>query len=80
MMGGEIWVDRDPGKDTTFSFTAKFDLGKETVKKRLVPSSDIRGMTVLVVDDSATSRNILQDMFESFSFEVTQVASAEEGF
>ena len=36
-------------------------------------------MKVLVVDDNATSRNILQDILESFSFEVTLAASGEEG-
>jgi two-component system sensor histidine kinase/response regulator len=72
-------VESQYGKGTVFSFTAKFDLGKEKIKRRLVPSSDLRGMKVLVVDDSATSRNILQDMLESFTFKVTLAASAEEG-
>jgi CheY-like chemotaxis protein len=36
-------------------------------------------MKVLVVDDSATSRNILKDILETFSFDVTLAASGEEG-
>jgi CheY-like chemotaxis protein/nitrogen-specific signal transduction histidine kinase len=79
MMGGEIWVESKPGQGTNFSFTAQFGLGKEKAKKRLVPSSDMRGMKVLVVDDSATSRNILRDILESFSFEVTLAVSGDEG-
>jgi CheY-like chemotaxis protein/HPt (histidine-containing phosphotransfer) domain-containing protein len=36
-------------------------------------------MKVLVVDDNATSRSILQEMLESFSFEVSLAASGKEG-
>ena len=79
MMGGEIRVESEPGQGTTFRFTADFGLGKKTVKRRFVPSPDLRGLRVLVVDDSATSRQILQDILESFSFEVTLAASGEKG-
>jgi CheY-like chemotaxis protein/CxxC motif-containing protein len=79
MMDGEIWVESEPGQGSAFNFTATFGLGREEVKKRFVPSRDLRGMKVLVVDDNPTSREILRDMMASFSFEVTLAATGQEG-
>jgi signal transduction histidine kinase/CheY-like chemotaxis protein len=79
MMGGKIWVESEKGRGSMFSFTANFGLGKEKAKKQYKPVSEMRGMKVLVVDDNATSRDILQDMLESFTFVVTVAASGPEG-
>jgi CheY-like chemotaxis protein len=79
MMGGDIWVESEPGQGTTFSLTAEFGLGKKQAKKQYMPATDLRGMKVLVVDDNATSRDILLELLESFSFEVSIAASGAEG-
>jgi len=79
MMGGEIWVESEAGKGSEFIFTAKFGLARKFSRKRLEPSVDLRGMRVLVIDDNASSREILKSLLETMSFEVTVAASAEEG-
>ena len=79
MMGGEIWVESEAGKGSEFIFTAKFGLARKFSRRRLEPTVDLRGMRVLVIDDNASSREILQSLLETMSFEVTVAASAEEG-
>ncbi len=80
MMGGEIQVQSETGKGSTFSFTAEFGIGGEAAGRRHEAPSDLKGLRVLVVDDNPTSREILQEMLESFTFTVTPAASGEEGF
>ena len=79
MMGEEIWVESEADKGSEFLFTAKFGLARKVSRKHLEPSVDLRGMRVLVVDDNASSREILQSLLETMTFDVTVAASAEEG-
>ena len=78
LMGGTIWADSEQGKGSTFSFTVL--LGKQTEHKerRFIPSIDLRGMKVLVVDDNADAREIYKSYLENFSFEISLAGSGKE--
>jgi len=75
-MGGEVSVASEKDKGSTFTFSAMFI--KQNKVQELVPPVDLRGMRVLVVDDNATSRLILQDMLTAFSFTVFTAGSGEQ--
>ncbi len=71
MMKGEIWVESEPEKGSSFIFTAT--LATQSVKKQsnLALAEELKGLRVLVVDDNATSRQIFKEILESFSFDVS---------
>ncbi|MBF0422810.1 MAG: response regulator [Magnetococcales bacterium] len=75
MMEGEIGVDSEPGVGSTFSFTAWFGLQASPEEKRAHLAPNLRDMRVLVVDDNESSRKILGEIVESFSFECLAVES-----
>ena len=79
MMNGKIWVESEPGKGSSFIFTACFGVGAEERSNGLTLSESLQGMRVLIVDDNQTSRDILKTTLESFSLDVETSSLGSEG-
>jgi two-component system sensor histidine kinase/response regulator len=76
LMGGDIGVESEPGKGSTFWFTARLGIS-EARKRVLQPSLDLRGRRALVVDDNDPARAAIADMLKSMTFVVAEASGGE---
>ena len=73
LMQGRIWVESRLGEGSRFHFSARFGLQPGQVA--LPEAGNLRGLRVLVVDDSAVNRRILEEMLRKWRMRPALVSS-----
>ncbi len=78
MMDGSIHVESQPGVGSRFMFDVRLGLGKEVARRQFVPANDFAGLKVLVVDDNASTREVIAFYLTAFTFDVSQARDGQE--
>ena len=73
IMGGGIWVDSEPGKGSTFHFTARFRVISGHAKRASGRPVDLDGVRALVVDDKSSNGHVLHETLTRWKMATTLV-------
>jgi two-component system sensor histidine kinase/response regulator len=80
MMHGRIWVESEVGHGSQFHFTAHLGAAKTVAPAEPIEPLPFKHAAVLVVDDNATTRRLLQDLLRRWDMRATVADNAQAAF
>ncbi|MFK5895130.1 MAG: response regulator [Pseudomonadota bacterium] len=79
LMNGDIYVQSEPDKGSTFTFTVRLKINQNKFKTEYINTPlDMKNLRILIVDDNTSARDILRSILKSLGYYSVMVASGEE--
>jgi two-component system sensor histidine kinase/response regulator len=78
MMGGEIGVTSEPGVGSEFFFTVRLQKATGSSLSPMIARANLKGLRVLVVDDNATNREILEKQLDVWGMGARSACGGDE--
>ncbi len=79
LLRGRIWLESEVGQGSTFHFSVTLREVPGEPAEIGLPSTGVRGLRVLAIDDNATSRTIVDEMLRSWDMRPVLAPNAREG-
>ncbi len=76
LMAGDVWVESEPGKGSTFHFTSRLKRSNKQPPQRIIPPC-LKSKKILVVDDNKHTLELLNRYLTAADMEVTALSRGE---